>query len=925
MAPSPPHVDTLRAGYRRDTGVVGIPLPPLSWTTIADVHPWMQGSAELEWSSAASTRSVVLEGADSVLVPWPFDPLLPRQRGELRVRVAGSDGVASDWSEPLELTAGFLADGEWVAQHIAPADAAELQPFLARREFDVRPGLLRATLYATAHGAYQVEVNGIPVDDEVLKPGWTAYQHRLVHETTDVTSSLREGANTLLASVAGGWYTESYGFFGRSRPFYGTRPSFATMLVLEYSDGDEVVATDASWRVASDGPVVASGIYAGESYDARRVPTWLPAVRDEAAVIPVARQAPAVRVIEELPVAEVLSSPSGRRILDFGQNLVGVLRIRVSGPAGTTITLRHAEVLEEGELSTRPLRTAAATDSYTLSGDGVEVWQPAFTFHGFRYAEVEGWPGTFDAADATALVIHSDMERTGWFDSSNALVNRLHDNVVWSMRGNFLSIPTDCPQRDERLGWTGDLQVFSPTAAFLYDCNGFLDSWLTDLALVQRENGSVPFAIPDVLPGADAPATAWGDAVAIVPWTLYQRFGDLALLRPQLTSMRRWVDLLLGIAGERHLWEGYFQFGDWLDPDAPIGRPADAKTHSDIVASAYLFRSTSIVSEAAELLGDSATATRYRDAAEAVRSAWLAEYVTPASRIVSDAQTAYALALEFGIVTDPVIRERMGDRLAWLVRRDGYRIGTGFVGTPLVQDALTSTGHVDTAVRLLLQTEAPSWLYPVTQGATTIWERWDSLLEDGSVNPNEMTSFNHYAFGAIGDWLHRVVAGLAPAEPGYRRLRIAPVPMHGFDRASAEHLTPYGLAAAGWSGVDGRIVVTATVPANTTADILLPDGTELTVGSGEHRWDVADSRTAAVYGAVDAGTSLAEVVDDREAYAAILDAMTAVDPAIASEFRRRTRWIPERTLLGEFVMLPPHVTDSVEAALAELTRTRTGG
>jgi alpha-L-rhamnosidase len=913
MASSPPHVQTLRAGYRHDTGVVADPTPALTWTTAADAHPWVQRSAELEWRGT----TVVLEGRESVLVAWPFAPLLPRERGELRVRVTGDDGITSGWSEPLELTGGFLAGGEWTAQHIAPADAADLQPFDVRRTIEIRDGLQTATLYATAHGAYQAFVDGAPVDDEILKPGWTAYQHRLVHETTEL--DLAPGVHVLTAQVAGGWYTESYGFFGRSRPFYGLRPSFAAMLVLEYDDGTEVIVTDDTWDVALDGPIVASGIYAGEHVDARRVASaWQPAVIVESGVVPVARRSPAVRVTDELTAVSETISPAGHRILDFGQNLVGVLRIRVNAPAGTTITLRHAEVLEDGELCTRPLRTADATDSYTTAGAD-EVWQPSFTFHGFRYAEVSGWDGPIEA---TALVIHSDMQRTGWFESSDPLVDRLHENAVWSMRGNFLSIPTDCPQRDERLGWTGDLEVFSPTATFLYDCDGFLDSWLTDLAHTQRENGSVPFAVPDVLPGADAPATVWGDAATIVPWVLYQRYGDLDVLRRQLPSMRRWVDLILGIAGDRHLWEGYFQFGDWLDPDAPIGRPADAKTHSDLVASAYLFRSASIVAETAALLGQDAVAAQYADAAERVRLAWLAEYVTPASRIVSDAPTAYALAIQLGIVTDAEHLARMGSRLAWLVRRDGYRIGTGFVGTPLLPDALTASGHPKTAARLLLQTEAPSWLYSVTKGATTIWERWDSLLEDGSVNPNEMTSFNHYAFGAIGDWLHRVVAGLGPGEPGYRSLRIAPVPLLGLSHASAAHRTPYGLAEAGWAESAGRIRVHALVPPNATADILLPDGTALTVGSGAHEWLVDDPRPVLTVGHVDRDTSLARIVDDREAYDTILATMAAVDPGIAGEFRRRARWIPERTLLGEFVMLPPFVTEPVEAALAELSARR---
>ena len=551
-----------------------------------------------------------------------------------------------------------------------------------------------------------------------------------------------------------------------------------------------------------------------------------------------------MRATEEIAVAEVITTPSGRTVVDFGQNLVGHLRIRVSGREGDTVVLRHAEVLEHGELGVRPLRHAKATDRYTLAGNGIESWEPEFTFHGFRYAEIQGWPGEFDPADVTAVVVHSDMTRTGWFDSSHDQLNRLHENVVWGMRGNFLSIPTDCPQRDERLGWTGDIQVFSPTASYLFDADGFLASWLEDLALEQTASNGVPFIVPNVLASAETPAAAWGDAAAVVPSVLYERFADRGLLERQYPSMRGWVDQIAAIAGPRRLWEGGFQFGDWLDPNAPPDEPGNAKTDHDITASAYLFRSATLVARAAQVLGLEADAARYGALAEEVRAAWLHEYVTPAGRIVSDAQTAYALAIMFDIALDADSRRRFGDRLARLVEKADHRIGTGFVGTPLIQDALVGTGHVDTARALLLQTGVPSWLYPVTMGATTIWERWDSMLEDGTINPGQMTSFNHYAFGAIADWMHRSLAGLAPLEPGYRRIAIAPVPLAGLDWAGTEHETPYGRATVRWEARDGRVVVRATVPPNTTALVSLPGCEPEEVGSGEHTWTVEDSRPA---------------------------------------------------------------------------------
>ena len=926
----PTTVSRPKLEYRGDSGVVATPTPRISWKTTTDSSNWAQESAEIELNIDGAAHRSLQPGDASVFVAWPFAPLRPRQRGSLRVRVTGSDRATSEWSEPVEVLAGFLAEGEWAAQFITMPELSEAgQPFLLRREFELRGPVASAMLYATARGVYQAQLNGQEVDDQVLKPGWTSYQFRLIHESTDVTALVTEGANVIGASVAGGWYTENFGFQGLAKPFYGTYPSFAAQLHVTYEDGtSEVIATDETWRASPDGPIRSSGIYAGEAYDARRRlddAHWFDAVVDASpGPVPIARSSPIVRRTQEVRVQSVLASPSGRTILDFGQNLVGWLRIEVSGRAGDTVVLRHAEVLEHGELGVRPLRVAKATDSYTLAGGGPETWEPAFTFHGFRYAEIQGWPGEFDPASVTAIVVHSDMERTGWFESSHELVNQLHSNVVWGMRGNFLYLPTDCPQSDERLGWTGDIQVFSPTASFLYDCDGFLASWLEDLALEQRAAGSVPFIVPDVLAWKENPTAAWGDAATVVPSVLHERFADRRVLEVQFESMKAWVEEILRIAGDRHLWEGQFQFGDWLDPDSPADRPADAKTDGDIVASAYLFHSARLVSSSAEVLGKIEDSEFYAAAAERVRAAWVAEYTTPAGRIVSDAQTAYALALVFEIVTEPALVERMGRRLAWLVRRDGFRIGTGFVGTPLVQDALSRTGHLGTASRLLLQTEAPSWLYPVTMGATTVWERWDSMLEDGSINPGEMTSFNHYAFGAIADWLHRVVAGLAPAEPGYKKIRLAPQPIPGLTRASASHETPYGPSKIEWTIADGTMTVLATVPPNSRATVTLPGAAAFEVGSGDFEWSLPWVEAVPARPPVSPDSSLAALIEDPEAYRAVWQSMAAVDPATATEFRKHTKWVDERSLAGTFALIPPAVIEQVERALEELNRERAG-
>ncbi|WP_251452201.1 alpha-L-rhamnosidase [Microbacterium sp. Marseille-Q6648] len=925
MSTSPTAV--LRAELRDDTADVATPTPRLSWRVEGAPDAWLQADAEI----TDGRQTVTIEGRDSVLVAWPFAPLEPGETREVAVRVSATTGALTEWSVPRTVRAAFLAPGEWVAQPIGLSEPdRDAQPFEARTSFTIDRAVASALLFWTALGVAEPAVNGAPVSDDVLAPGWTAYRDRLVHESVDVTALVRPGENVLSATVAGAWYTEKYGFFTFTDRLYGTQPSFLAQLRVTYADGavETLAATGAGWEAAGDGPVVDSGVYPGEHQDLRRSATrWTPARVGAAAKpgfntvpVPEARIAPPVRRIETLPVSAVIDTPSGGRILDFGQNLVGRLRVRVRGEAGRRVTIRHAEVLEDGELGIRPLRNAAATATFDLSG-GDDVLESRFSFYGFRYAEITG--ADIDPSAVEAVVLHTDMTRTGWFAASDPLIERLHENVVWGMRGNFLSIPTDCPQRDERLGWTGDIQVFTPTASFLYDCDGFLTSWLRDLAHEQRHtaDGSVPLVIPAALPsfGGGGPVAAWGDAATVVPTVLHERFGDAGVLADQYDSMRAWVESVLTDAGDSGLWAGRMQLGDWLDPAAPPDKPGQAKVSSDIVATAYLARSLQQVADAARLLGRHDDAARYDVLAARSRDAFTAEYVTPAGRMMSDAPTAYALALEFDLVREPRVRAGLAARLADLVREGGYRIGTGFVGTPLVTDALTDGGHLDAAERLLTQAECPSWLYPVTMGATTVWERWDSMLPDGSINPGEMTSFNHYALGAVADWLHRVVAGLAPAEPAYRALRIAPHPLASLAHASARHITPYGEASVGWVRDGDEIVVTATVPANTTAVVELAGREPFEVGSGAHEWrmpHVAASDRPQLPG-LDA--SLADVIDDPRAYRALLDTLAEIDPERAESVRAETHWGRGRTVSTALMFTPPPVLAAVDAAIRTAT------
>jgi alpha-L-rhamnosidase len=805
-----------------------------------------------------------VESPESVLVDWPFDPLRSRQRVAVRVRAWDRNGAATAWSSPLPIEAGLVEAADWSARFVTPdweddLTAPQPSPYL-RREFELTREIVCARLHVTAHGVYEPYVNGRVVGDHVLAPGWTSYAHRLRVQTFDVTGLLRVGRNAIGAIVADGWYRGLLGPHGGQRNVYGDRLALLAQLEIEHADGNTtVVVTDDEWR-ASTGPILASDLYGGETYDARlELDGWAEGGYDDAAwsgVRVVDRElttlvpptGPPVRRAELVAPVSIGRSPSDKVIVDFGQNLVGRLRIRVRGASGDTVTLRHAEILEDGELCVRPLRFATATDRYTLRGGGEEVWEPRFTFHGFRYAELDGWPGDLDPADVSAVVCHSDLDRTGMFKCSDPLVNRLHENVVWSMRGNFLDVPTDCPQRDERLGWTGDIQIFAPTALFLYDVAGFLRSWLADLASEQDVDGRVPNVVPEVLDGLmirgehdhDAPAAGWGDAAVIVPWTVYEYTGDRELLALQYDSMHAWVDLVERLAGPTRLWDTGFQYGDWLDPTAPPDVPEQTQTDPGLVATACFARSSDLLARVASVLGRDDDRVRYEQLHDEVVRAFRAAYVLPDGRMTSDSATAYALTLSFGLVDDPAARRELGERLAQVVRDNDLRISTGFIGTPLICHALCSVGAVDVAYSLLQQQECPSWLYPITMGATTIWERWDSMLPDGSVNPGQMTSFNHYAFGAVADWLHRSVAGLAPAGPGFRRIAIHPRVGGGLTHARATHETPYGLAEAGWRLAGADVVVEAVVPPNTSAIVTLPDGrAPFEVGPGSHRWTVA--------------------------------------------------------------------------------------
>ncbi|WP_115728063.1 glycoside hydrolase family 78 protein [Actinomyces culturomici] len=869
---------------------IGEASPRLSWRVAgaADaIDPnYRQRAVQLEIAvtdpdGASRTSLVELDTADQVFVDWPLAPLASRQGVDARVRL--SDGASwGEWGPAGSVEVGLLDRTDWAAipvgprpgsiapgapdridprpDHLQSADIprglrGSLTPPLRapgriRRTFRLPARARRARLYLSGHGLVEAEINGRRVGDEVLAPGWTSYHHRLRYSTYDVADLLVEGENAIGVWLGDGWWRGRLGFGGGKRDVYGEDLSALVQLEIIDEDGNaHLIVSDASWT-GGPGPILSSGLYEGEVFDARlHDPAWSTPAFDDSEWTPVRAEAlpatalvaplgPPVRRVEELRPREIVDKGEGRYILDFGQNHSGRLRVRADGPAGHRLRLRHAEVLQGGELCLEPLRTADAEDVLVLSGAPIE-WEPRFTIHGYRYVEVAGWIGELRPDSVVSEVVHSDMERRGWFDCSNPLIARLHSNVVWSLRSNFVDIPTDCPQRDERLGWTGDLQVFAPTAAFLYDVSGVLGSWLEDLAAEQADLDWVPPYVPYVplepfslLP--KDPMAVWGDVAVLTPLDLARSTGDDAVLRRQFDSARRWLEHVRRSAGPGLVCHASEQFGDWLDPSAPPEDPAGGATDKYLVATAYFARACRAFAALCAAIGEDALAAEYAELADAVARAFARTWLDESGALRAPTQTALALALVFGLFPDAGAAREGGKSLARMVREAGGRIATGFVGTPLIAHALTLADHVDEAYLLVENTECPGWLYAVTHGATTTWERWDSLLPDGTVNSPTMTSFSHYAFGAIADWLHRVVAGISPTEPGYRRILFAPRPGGSVTSARAEVLTPYGPASIDWSLEGGVLEAEVLVPVGAEATIDLPGSEPVAVGHGRH-------------------------------------------------------------------------------------------
>src|SRR5437667_4748785 len=704
---TPLTVKNLRCEYKVDPMGIDVRKPRLSWELVNPERGVLETRYEIRVAQSEADLAkgkLLWDGGKqasqaSIQVEYGGPALESRRIYYWQVRVADNHGHLSDWSQPGHWEMGLLQAADWKAKWITPnlaEDETKSNPApLLRREFSFDKKVERARLYATAMGLYEMSLNGKRVGDEYFTPGWTAYNFRYQYKTYDVTGSLKNGTNCLAAMLGDGWFRGRLAWDDK-RNSYGKKLALLAQLVVTYKDGtQQIVGTDDGWKSAT-GAVLESDIYNGETYDARlEQPGWNEAGFDDknwksVTVLPtpkaklVAPAGPPVKAMEQITAAKVLKTPGGDTVLDMGQNMVGWIRFRVTAPAGTTITLRHAEVLDKaGNFYTANLRSAKETIRYTAKGQGTESFQPHFTFQGFRYVSVSGWPGEVNPEDFTGMVVHSAVARTGSFEASNPLLNQLQHNIIWGQKGNFLDVPTDCPQRDERLGWTGDAQVFARTAAFNMDVSGFFAKWLGDVASDQRSGGSVPWVIPNPLGGdsTDFAGTAgWSDAAVIIPWTMYLSYGDRGMLERQYTSMRAWVEYARRRAGSELIWRPGWQFGDWLalhsdDPSYP-----GATTGTDLIATAFLAHSADLVARTAAVLGRDADATAYGKLFRDMRGAFDREFVSATGRVGENTQTAYALALAFDLLPDSLV-PLAAERLAADIRARDVHLTTGFLGT----------------------------------------------------------------------------------------------------------------------------------------------------------------------------------------------------------------------------------------------------
>ncbi|MCD8154429.1 MAG: glycoside hydrolase family 78 protein [Clostridiales bacterium] len=835
-----------------EAGQVGIThVPQFGWILESDKRNVTQEAWRLEISLDADFKAPLydsgrVEGDDSSRVQLQGVELASHRKYFVRAK-AWAKGEETPWAQTSFVT-GILDAGQWKGCFVTveeEKDRDNSKGTCLRSPLTLRAGVCEAYLSVTALGLYNFYLNGEKVGTDELTPGWTSYRKHLCFQTYEVTDLLHAGENVMGAILAAGWFKGRMGFDGlaKNRNHYGKNTALLAQLTVRYEDGgEEIFATDESWT-GTDAPVVFAEIYDGEIYDGRKeIPGWS---RDSS---PAGEWKPVRRVEYDFSVLsgqgsgrtglhdrveakKIFCTPQGDTVIDFGQNMSALITVTASGKAGDVIQLDCFEVLDaQGNVYVDNLRGVKQSMKYIFGRDGEITWHPSFTFMGFRYAKVVSFPGEPEPGNFTAYAIHTNMEPTGTFESSDRDLNQLAHNILWGLKSNFVDVPTDCPQRDERLGWTGDAQIFCRTACFLMNTYSFYRKWLEDVAADQTPEGGVPHVVPDIVTGnvednwllkhGTHSAAAWADVAVIGPWSLYLTFGDEVILRQQYDSMKKWIDYMRDRAVD-YIWNVGLQFGDWVALDAEEGSYFGA-TPNDLTCTAYFAYSTGLFARIAGILGKEEDAREYGALQERIVDKFRKTFFDADGEMTAQTQTAHILALYFDLVPEEY-REKTANGLIRLLEKENGHLVTGFVGTPYFCHALSENGHVKEAWELLLKDDFPSWLYQVKMGATTVWEHWDGLKPDGTMWSADMNSFNHYAYGAIGEWMFRVAAGLEvdEKEPGYKHSVIYPRPGGGLAYVKAGYRSVYGRVESFWEDQGEEVTLHVSVPVNTHATICL--------------------------------------------------------------------------------------------------------